>query len=61
MTALSRSVRQRLRTDDVVWLCTLRPDGSPHLTPVWDVTADEAPGVPRVLVEVPVDRWLLVG
>lgn len=25
----------RLAAEQVVWLCTLRPDGSPHLTPVW--------------------------
>lgn len=32
---LTRSDRQRLAAEPVVWLCTLRPDGSPHLTPVW--------------------------
>jgi F420H(2)-dependent biliverdin reductase len=25
----------RLTTDRNVWLCTLRADGSPHVTPVW--------------------------
>lgn len=31
----------RLGTDRNVWLCTLRPDGSPHMTPVWFVWVDE--------------------
>ena len=30
-------VRDRLDQDRNVWLCTLRPDGSPHVTPVWFV------------------------
>ncbi len=24
-----------------MWLCTLRPDGSPHLTPVWFLYVDD--------------------
>jgi PPOX class probable F420-dependent enzyme len=24
-----------LRETETAWLCTVRPDGSPHLTPVW--------------------------
>ncbi|WP_199853960.1 TIGR03618 family F420-dependent PPOX class oxidoreductase [Plantactinospora sp. BB1] len=32
---LDRRVRDRLDRDRNVWLCTLRPDGSPHVTPVW--------------------------
>ncbi|WP_304453496.1 pyridoxamine 5'-phosphate oxidase family protein [Nocardiopsis sp. YSL2] len=28
-------VVERLRADRNVWLCTLRRDGSPHVTPVW--------------------------
>ncbi|NYH53554.1 PPOX class probable F420-dependent enzyme [Nocardiopsis arvandica] len=31
------AVSGRLRTDRNVWLCTLRRDGSPHVTPVWFV------------------------
>lgn len=27
----------RLEHERNVWLCTLRPDGSPHVTPVWFV------------------------
>jgi PPOX class probable F420-dependent enzyme len=26
---------ERLRTELVIWLCTIRPDGRPHLVPVW--------------------------
>ncbi|MFF0739507.1 pyridoxamine 5'-phosphate oxidase family protein [Streptomyces sp. NPDC004111] len=117
----------RLREERNVWLCTVRPDGTPHTTPVWfvfvrdrwwigtdggsvkvrnverspevslaledggrpvvaegratahrtgfpadvaaafaakydwDVTAPERPGGHRVLLEVPVRRWLLAG
>ncbi|GLZ30746.1 hypothetical protein Lesp02_29350 [Lentzea sp. NBRC 105346] len=27
----------RLGTERNAWMCTLRPDGSPHVTPVWFV------------------------
>ena len=26
---------ERLRTDEILWLATVRPDGRPHLIPVW--------------------------
>ena len=29
------ALRERLSADRNVWLCTLRADGSPHVTPVW--------------------------
>ncbi|MFD7665619.1 pyridoxamine 5'-phosphate oxidase family protein [Streptomyces sp. NPDC059788] len=35
--ALDPAVRDRLATERIAWLCTLRPDGSPHVTPVWFV------------------------
>lgn len=35
--AAPESLTERLRTDRNVWLCTLRRDGSPHVTPVWFV------------------------
>ena len=28
-------VDQRLRTEPIIWLGSTRPDGSPHLVPVW--------------------------
>jgi F420H(2)-dependent biliverdin reductase len=31
---------ERLRTERNVWLATVRPDGSPHLTPIWFVWVD---------------------
>ncbi|MFH8409042.1 pyridoxamine 5'-phosphate oxidase family protein [Streptomyces sp. NPDC018019] len=34
---LEPAVRARLATERIAWLCTLRPDGSPHVTPVWFV------------------------
>ncbi|KAA6223427.1 pyridoxamine 5'-phosphate oxidase [Streptomyces albofaciens JCM 4342] len=34
---LDPAVRERLDTERITWLCTLRPDGSPHVTPVWFV------------------------
>ncbi|RSO10029.1 pyridoxamine 5'-phosphate oxidase [Streptomyces sp. WAC 06725] len=34
---LAPAVRERLATERIAWLCTLRPDGSPHVTPVWFV------------------------
>ncbi|GIJ28160.1 hypothetical protein Vqi01_33220 [Micromonospora qiuiae] len=33
-------VLARLERERLVWLCTLRPDGSPHLTPVWFLYLD---------------------
>jgi F420H(2)-dependent biliverdin reductase len=37
MTALRPEVRALLESEQNAWLCTLRPDGSPHVTPVWFV------------------------
>jgi len=34
------AVPDRLANDRTAWLCTLRPDGSPHVTPVWFVHLD---------------------
>lgn len=28
-------VEERLRTDQIAWLGTVRPDGQPHMVPVW--------------------------
>jgi PPOX class probable F420-dependent enzyme len=30
-------IDQRLRSDLIMWIGTVRPDGSPHLVPVWFV------------------------
>ena len=35
------SVDQRLRDERNVWLATTRPDGRPHLTPIWFVYVGE--------------------
>ncbi|WP_307804077.1 pyridoxamine 5'-phosphate oxidase family protein [Micromonospora echinofusca] len=37
---LTPDVEARLAQELNVWLCTLRHDGSPHVTPVWFVYAD---------------------
>jgi hypothetical protein len=31
---------ERLRTAEAYWLATTRPDGSPHVVPVWGVVVD---------------------
>lgn len=31
------SLRERLATERNVWMCTVRTDGPPHVTPVWFV------------------------
>jgi PPOX class probable F420-dependent enzyme len=39
MPSLNAHIEQRLRTDPLVWLITVRPDGRPHVVPVsffWD-------------------------
>ena len=38
---LSDSKRQRLETEKIIWVATTRPDGRPHLTPVWFAWFDE--------------------
>jgi PPOX class probable F420-dependent enzyme len=35
MPNLNAHVEQRLRNDPLVWLITVRPDGRPHVVPVW--------------------------
>lgn len=41
MGQLSGDALARLSSEPVVWISTLRPDGSPHLTPVWFLFLDE--------------------
>ncbi|MEV6693335.1 TIGR03618 family F420-dependent PPOX class oxidoreductase [Micromonospora sp. NPDC051196] len=41
ITVPGAEVLERLDRERVVWLCTLRPDGSPHLTPVWFLYLDD--------------------
>jgi len=35
-------IDQRLRTDPIIWLITVRPDGRPHAVAVWFLWHDEA-------------------
>ena len=35
MTDDEASSQQRLQNEPIVWLATVRPDGRPHLTPIW--------------------------
>jgi PPOX class probable F420-dependent enzyme len=37
---LDQGVIERLEREPLAWLCTLRRDGSPHVTPVWFVFHD---------------------
>lgn len=37
LVKMDESGDHRLQTERGVWLCTLRPDGSAHITPVWFV------------------------
>ncbi len=41
MDSTDPALLDRLRRDRTAWLCTLRADGSPHLTPVWFVHRDD--------------------
>lgn len=34
-------LRERLRSTPVAWLTTVRPDGAPHLVPVWYLWTDD--------------------
>ncbi len=38
---LQPHVEERLRSDEMVWLITVRPDGRPHSIPVWFLWEDE--------------------
>ncbi|WP_243420567.1 TIGR03618 family F420-dependent PPOX class oxidoreductase [Micromonospora globispora] len=40
-TAPGPELLDRLDRERIVWLCTLRRDGSPHLTPVWYLFRDD--------------------
>lgn len=37
MAELTEGAEQRLGEERAVWFATVRPDGSPHVTPVWSV------------------------
>ena len=36
-----QELHERLRSSAVAWLTTVRPDGAPHLVPVWFLWADD--------------------
>jgi len=38
---LDPQVEQRLQTEQNLWLATVRPDGTPHLVPIWFVWVAE--------------------
>lgn len=38
----SAAVLARIEKERIAWLCCLRPDGSPHVTPIWFVYRDRA-------------------
>lgn len=35
MEAMKPEIRERLSPERNIWIATVRPDGRPHLTPVW--------------------------
>lgn len=35
MKAIDSRMEKRLRSESNIWVATVRPDGRPHLTPVW--------------------------
>jgi F420H(2)-dependent biliverdin reductase len=37
VTDLAPAILDRLAHEDNAWMCVVRPNGSPHLTPVWFV------------------------
>jgi F420H(2)-dependent biliverdin reductase len=39
---MSAGLAARLSIERNLWLCTVRPDGSPHVTPIWFVWYDAA-------------------
>ena len=41
-TSHGAHIAQRLRDDLIIWLATVRPDGRPHLVPVWFLWDGEA-------------------
>jgi PPOX class probable F420-dependent enzyme len=41
MTDISPQIRKRLSNEANIWLSTVRPDGRPHLVPVWFAWHDD--------------------
>jgi F420H(2)-dependent biliverdin reductase len=41
MMDIDPQVEQRLQTEQNIWLATARPNGNPHLVPIWFVWQDE--------------------
>ena len=39
--SISNKIRKRLMSDRNIWFATVRPDGRPHLTPLWFVWYEE--------------------
>lgn len=37
---LESGTNKRLEDEKIVWISTVKPDGSPHLTPVWFIWED---------------------
>ncbi len=48
----------RVHTDKNIWLATVRPDGRPHLTPIWFVFHDAKFWV-CTGAEISVSKWLM--
>ncbi|HEX6290504.1 MAG TPA: TIGR03667 family PPOX class F420-dependent oxidoreductase [Herpetosiphonaceae bacterium] len=40
-TSKGTHIAERLRTEPIIWLSTTRPDGRPHLVPVWFLWEDQ--------------------
>src|SRR5436190_10273583 len=40
MPQTPEEIQARLATERNIWLASVRPDGSPHLVPIWFVTHD---------------------
>lgn len=40
-SAKDAHVDERLRTDQIIWISSTRPDGRPHLVPVWFLWEDQ--------------------
>ena len=40
-TPLGPKVRHRLTTESNIWLATVRPNGTPHLAPIWFVWVED--------------------
>ena len=42
MSKLDSKIQRKFEEETIIWMATVRPDGRPHLIPIWFVTQDNS-------------------